>query len=85
VPPRATSGSNSYPKPSSSPLLAGSPASARVLSTAIYAHTKHELVVVPVLAWAGGIGIALLIGALAGLWPALRAARMTPTQALWSL
>jgi putative ABC transport system permease protein len=58
---------------------------AGALSTAIYAHTKHELVVIPVLAWAGGMGAAILIGAVAGLWPALRAARMSPTQALWSM
>jgi putative ABC transport system permease protein len=54
-------------------------------STAIYASTKHELVVIPALAWGGGIGAAVLIGAVAGLWPALRAARMSPTQALWSM
>jgi putative ABC transport system permease protein len=42
-------------------------------------------VVLPVLAWGGGIGAALLIGALAGLFPALRAARMSPTEALWSV
>jgi putative ABC transport system permease protein len=40
--------------------------------------------VLPTIAWAGGLGAALLIGALAGLLPALRAARMSPTQALWS-
>ena len=56
-----------------------------VLTTAIYASTKHELVVIPVLAWAGGIASAILIGAVAGLWPALRAARLSPTQALWSM
>ena len=55
------------------------------LATAIYANTKHELVVIPTQAWAGGIGAAILIGAIAGLWPALRAARMSPTQALWSM
>jgi hypothetical protein len=54
-------------------------------STAIYANTKHELVVIPALAWGGGIGAAVLIGAVSGLWPALRAARMSPTQALWSM
>jgi putative ABC transport system permease protein len=58
---------------------------AGALSTAVYAHTKHELVVIPALAWGGGIGAALVIGAFAGLWPALRAARMSPTQALWSM
>lgn len=58
---------------------------AGVLTTVIYAHTKHEFVVIPVLAWAGGIAAAILIGAIAGLWPAQRAARMSPTQALWSV
>jgi putative ABC transport system permease protein len=46
---------------------------------------KHDLVVIPVLAWGGGMGAAILIGAVAGLWPALRAARMSPIQALWSM
>jgi putative ABC transport system permease protein len=54
-------------------------------TTAVYASTKHELVVIPPLAWGGGIGAAILIGAAAGLWPALRAARMSPTQALWTI
>jgi putative ABC transport system permease protein len=58
---------------------------AGALTTAIYATTKHELIVIPPLAWGGGIGAAILIGAVAGLWPALRAARMSPTQALWSM
>jgi putative ABC transport system permease protein len=58
---------------------------AGALSTAVYASTKHEPVVIPALAWGGGFGAAILIGAVAGLWPALRAARMSPTQALWSV
>jgi putative ABC transport system permease protein len=58
---------------------------AGALATAVYASAKHELVVIPVLAWAGGGGVAVLIGAVTGLWPALRAARISPTQALWSL
>ena len=56
-----------------------------VLSTAIYANTKGWAVVVPLLAWVGGFGAALLIGAVAGLLPALRAARMSPTEALWTI
>jgi putative ABC transport system permease protein len=52
------------------------------LATAIYASTKGWAVVIPVLAWAGGLGAAVLIGAVAGLLPALRAARMSPTEAL---
>ncbi len=56
-----------------------------VISTAIYASTKHWGVVIPPLAWGGGIGASVVIGAVAGLWPALRAARMSPTEALWSV
>jgi putative ABC transport system permease protein len=38
--------------------------------------------VIPVEAWSGGIAAAVLIGALAGVVPALRASRMPPTVAL---
>jgi len=55
------------------------------ISTAIYASTKGWAVVIPVVAWAGGLGAAIVIGAVAGLLPALRAARMSPTEALWSV
>jgi len=55
------------------------------LSTAVYASTKGWTVVVPTIAWTGGLGSALLIGAVAGLLPALRAARMSPTEALWTV
>ena len=39
----------------------------------------------PPVAWAGGLGATIVIGAAAGLLPALRAARMSPTEALWTL
>jgi putative ABC transport system permease protein len=55
------------------------------VSTAIYAHIKGWPVVIPPGAWAGGLGAALVIGAFAGLLPAIRAARLSPTQALWTL
>jgi putative ABC transport system permease protein len=55
------------------------------LSTAVYAYAKGWAVVVPALAWGGGLGAALAIGGIAGLLPALRAARMSPTEALWAL
>ncbi|MDN3352831.1 ABC transporter permease [Actinomadura sp. DC4] len=58
---------------------------AGVLTTAVYATAKGWAVVIPPLAWGGGFGAALLIGAGAGLLPALRAARMSPTRALWSV
>jgi putative ABC transport system permease protein len=52
------------------------------LSTAVYALTRGWSITVPALAWGGGFGAALAIGALAGLLPALRAARLSPTDAL---
>lgn len=55
---------------------------AGVIGTAVYASVKHTAVVVPALAWGGGLGAALVIGLVAGLFPALRAARMAPTDAL---
>jgi putative ABC transport system permease protein len=51
-------------------------------ATAIYAHGHRELLVIPAEAWAGGLSAAIIIGALAGLLPAIRAARLSPTQAL---
>ncbi len=54
-------------------------------ATAIYAQAKGWATVIPPLAWAGGLAAALLIGAAAGLLPALRAARLSPTEALWTL
>ncbi len=55
------------------------------LATAIYASARGWAVVIPAIAWGGGIGAALAIGAVAGLLPALRAARMSPTRALWAM
>ena len=56
-----------------------------VVSTAVYAYSKGWVMVIPTEAWAGGFVASLVIGAVAGLMPALRAARMSPTQALWSM
>jgi putative ABC transport system permease protein len=55
---------------------------AGAISTIIYAHIKHWTAVVPTTAWAGGLAAATLIGAIAGLLPAIRAARLSPTEAL---
>jgi putative ABC transport system permease protein len=55
------------------------------IATTVYAHTKHWATIIPTEAWAGGIAASLIIGAVAGLIPALRAARLSPTQALWSV
>jgi putative ABC transport system permease protein len=54
-------------------------------ATAAYARLHGEPAVIPPDAWAGGLAAALLIGALAGLLPAIRAARLSPTEALWSV
>jgi putative ABC transport system permease protein len=51
-------------------------------ATAVYAHAHGEAVVIPPDAWIGGLAAAVIIGALAGLLPAIRAARLSPTQAL---
>jgi putative ABC transport system permease protein len=55
---------------------------AGVLATGVYAATKGWATSIPTLAWAGGLAAALAIGALAGLLPAIRAARLSPTEAL---
>jgi putative ABC transport system permease protein len=54
-------------------------------ATAGYAQVQGWIVVVPVLSIAGAIAIALALGALAGLYPAARAARLAPAAALRSV
>jgi putative ABC transport system permease protein len=54
-------------------------------ATAAYARGHGEAIVIPPDAWAGGLAAAVIIGALAGLLAAIRAARLSPTQALWSI
>ncbi len=53
-----------------------------VVSTVLYAVSQGWSVEIPALAVYGGIGAALLIGAIAGLYPSMRAARLSPTEAL---
>jgi len=55
------------------------------LVTAAYAASQGWAVLVPTVAIVGGIVAALLIGAIAGLYPAMRAARVSPTDALRTL
>jgi putative ABC transport system permease protein len=49
---------------------------------AAYATSRGWDVTVPPIVLAGGVTAAVAIGAVAGLYPALRAARLAPTDAL---
>ena len=53
-------------------------------ATTAYASIQGWIVVVPVLSVAGAVAIALALGAVAGLYPATRAARLAPAAALRS-
>ena len=50
--------------------------------TAVYAATQDWPSVVPAWASLGGVAATLVIGAVAGLYPAVRASRLAPTEAL---
>jgi putative ABC transport system permease protein len=67
--------------------LAGGAAGVAIGAAAVaaYARGHGEAVVIPPQAWAGGLAATVIIGALAGLLPAIRAARLSPTQALWTV
>jgi putative ABC transport system ATP-binding protein len=53
--------------------------------TVAVAHQRQWTVLIPAVAVWGGLAAATIIGAVAGLYPALRAARLAPTDALRSV
>jgi putative ABC transport system permease protein len=53
-----------------------------VLATAVYSLSQHWPAVLPVTALLGGLAVSIVVGAIAGAYPAMRAARLSPTQAL---
>jgi ABC-type antimicrobial peptide transport system permease subunit len=67
-------------------LLAGAGGAAGAVlggfATAVFATARHWHAVVPAGYLAAAVGVALAVGALAGLYPAARAARLSPAEAL---
>ena len=55
-----------------------------VLATVVFAELQGWGIIIPAIAIWGGLLAALVIGGIAGLYPALRAARLSPTEALRS-
>ena len=53
-----------------------------VAATAVYSASQGWPAVLPLTALAGGVGAAVVVGVLAGVYPAVRASRLTPTEAL---
>ena len=82
-PARCTSPPSSSSRRPCWPLLGGlGGAALGAVVTAVYARSQGWLVDVPVAALAAGAGAALAVGLLAGVSPAVRAARLDPADAV---
>ena len=80
---RATSRSSSWPSRSAFALLGGLLGVGVGIAVSVaYATFQGWIVVIPPVAPVVGLASALVVGALAGLYPSLRAARVSPTEAL---
>jgi len=55
------------------------------IASAAYASSQGWQLVIPLLSVGGAVALALALGALAGLYPAVRAARLAPAAALRSV
>jgi putative ABC transport system permease protein len=55
------------------------------VATVVYAANQNLTLSLPPVAIAGGVGVAMGVGAIAGIYPAMRAARLSPTSALRSV
>jgi putative ABC transport system permease protein len=58
---------------------------AGALATAVYASIKGWATVIPALAWGGGLGAAIVIGAVAGLLPGRERSSLSPGRCCWPL
>jgi len=53
-------------------------------TTALYADSRGWRLAIPLAGLAGGVAASLVVGALAGLYPAARASRLAPAEAVRS-